>query len=109
MIYISPNNEYPRHYGDIQLENPSWNLGDDLPEGWRAVSETEMPGLAENEIAEEGFPIEANGVMTQNWIIRSLTEKEIEQRNAPKTAKQKLISLGLTEFEVEALTRGLIR
>jgi hypothetical protein len=109
MIYISPENEYPRHYGDIQLANPNWKLGDDLPEGWVQVAEAERPTPGADQVAYEDFPIEVDGVMTQNWVVRDMTQEEIDRRDAPKRAKEKLIALGLTEAEVEALLRGLVR
>jgi len=107
MIYINPQGEYPRHIGDIQLEHPNFQEGDALPEGWVKVEEAERPTPGENQIAYEGQPEEVDGVMTQNWIVRDMTQKEIDRRDAPKRAKEKLIALGLTEAEVEALVRGL--
>jgi hypothetical protein len=109
MIYISPDNEYPRHYGDIQLANPTWKLGDDLPEGWVQVAESPRPEPGVDEVTVEGFPIEVEGLMTQNWVLRDMTAEEIERRDAPANAKAKLIALGLTEAEIEALVRGLVR
>ena len=109
MLYISPNNEYPRHAGDIMLSSPKWKAGDPLPEGWSHVTESERPETGVNQIAYEDFPIEVDGVMTQNWVVRDMTAKEIERRDAPKRAKEKLIALGLTEAEVSALVRGLVR
>lgn len=108
MIYISPNNEYPRHYGDIMLDAPGWNLGDELPEGWHKVAETEMPTAGLDQIVIESEPKEIKGVWTQQWIVREMTPEEIERRDAPKRAKEKLIALGLTEAEVDALSRGLV-
>jgi len=107
MIYISPNNEYPRHYGDIQAENPNWELGNDLPEGWVQVAEAERPEPQADKVIFEDFPVDVDGVMTQNWQVRDMTPEEIERRDAPITARQKLIDLGLTEVEIEALVRGL--
>ena len=37
-----------------------------------------------------------------------MTAEEIEKRDAPKTARAKLVALGLTDLEVEALARGLV-
>jgi len=108
MIYINPAGEYPRHIGDIQLEYPDFKVGDKLPDGWIEVIETGRPTPVENKIIYEGYPEEINGVMTQNWVIRDMTPEEIEKKEAPKTAKEKLIALGLTEVEVEALVSGLI-
>ena len=107
MIYISPNNEYPRHIGDIQLEHPQFKEGDALPDGWVKVEETDRPTVGTDQIAYEDFPVEVDGVMTQNWVVRDMTQEEIDRRDAPKRAKEKLIELGLTEAEVEALVRGL--
>lgn len=107
-MYINPNNEYPRFYGDIQLENPNWNLGDELPDGWTEVQQTPAPETGEYEIAYEEFPVEQDGVFIQNWTVRPMTAEEKERRDAPKTARQKLKNLGLTEVEIDALLRGLI-
>jgi hypothetical protein len=109
MIYISPENEYPRHIGDIMLAAPKWKAGDPLPEGWVQVVEADRPQVGTDQIAYEDFPIEVDGVMTQNWVVRDMTAEEIERRDAPANAKAKLIALGLTESEVNALVRGLVR
>lgn len=106
MIYISPANEYPRHIGDIQLEHPDWKPENPLPEGWKKVEEAPRPTVKETEVAFEGFPVEVKGVWIQNWEVRELTAEELERRNAPKTAREKLKALGLTDIEIEALTRG---
>lgn len=107
MIYISPENEYPRHIGDIQLEHPDFKEGDALPEGWVKVEEAERPTPSTDQIVYEDFPVEVDGVMTQNWKVRDMTPEEIERRDAPKTAREKLKALGLTDVEIEALIRGL--
>ena len=109
MIYINPKGEYPRHIGDIQLEHPDFKEGDTLPEGWVKVQQAERPAVGTDELVYEGFPNEVNGEFVQNWQVRDMTAEEIERRDAPQTAKQKLIDLGLTEFEVQALLRGLVR
>ena len=107
MLFISPRDEYPRHYGDIQLEHPDWKLGDALPEGWVQVAYAEKPLLGVNETYEEQFPIDVDGVKTQNFVVRAMTEEEIERRDAPETARQKLLDLGLTDIEIDALIRRL--
>lgn len=108
MLYISPENEYPRHIGDIKIQNPSWKEGEPLPTGWVEVKELFIPEVGENEIWYEEFPIEIDGVMTQNFKVRAMTAEEIERRDAPKTAKEKLMALGLSGAEIQALVRGLI-
>lgn len=109
MIYISPAGEYPRHYGDIMLDAPGWKLGDELPEGWHKVEETEPPTPGTDQLVIEDAPKEIKGVWTQQWLVRDMTAEEIERRDAPQTAKAKLLELGLTEVEIEALIRGLVR
>lgn len=108
MFFISPENEWPRYIGDIQLEHPDFTEGADLPDGWIAVEETEPPTVSEGQIFEQAQPTEVDGVMTQQWLVRDLTPEEIARRNAPETARAKLIELGLTEYEIQALSNGLI-
>jgi len=109
MLYINPENEYPRHIGDVQLAKPSFKEGDALPTGWTKVEESERPTAGTDQVTVEDTPVEVKGVMTQQWLIRDLTEAELERRDAPANAKAKLIDLGLTEAEVDALVRGLVR
>jgi hypothetical protein len=108
-IYINPNGDYPRHIGDIKLDSPSWIEGQDLPEGWKAVVESSYPLISADEIAEETFPVLTDGVYVQTFNVRLLTSDEIARRDAPITAKAKLIALGLTDVEIQAILMGLIR
>lgn len=109
MLYISPDNQYPRHIGDIQLEHPDYQKGDPLPEGWRPVEEVRKPVVEGDFVAYEGLPEEVDGVLSQVWETRPMTEEEIARRDAPKTGKAKLKKLGLTDAEIEALAKGLVR
>lgn len=108
MQLINPQGEYPRHIGDLQLEHSNWQIGDPLPEGWVEVADATMPEPQADQIVYEDFPVEIDGVMTQNWQVRAMTAEEMERRDAPETAKAKLMALGLSEVEIEALVRGLI-
>lgn len=107
MLFISADNEYPRYIGDVQLVDPAYEYGNALPEGWREVVEVQNPAYEEGKVLELGEPVEIDGVLTQTWINRDMTAEEIERRDAPITAKAKLIALGLTELEVQALSYGL--
>ena len=109
MLYINSANEYPRHIGDVQLAKPSFKYGDALPTGWTKVEESERPTAGTDKVTVEGAPAEVDGVMTQSWTVRDLTQEELDRRNAPANAKAKLIALGLTEAEVSALVQGLVR
>lgn len=107
LIFIDPNGNYPRFIGDIVLENPSWTIGNSLPPGWILVAETVPPEVTSTQILEESFPELVDGIHTQKWTVRSKTEQELALDQAAQTARQKLIDLGLTEAEINALTRGL--
>ena len=109
MIYINPENEYPRHIGDVQLAKPGFKDGDALPTGWVKVEESDRPTAGVDKVTVEGTPAEVDGVMTQTWTVRDLTQAELDRRDAPANAKAKLMQLGLTEAEVDALVRGLVR
>jgi len=109
MLYINAKGEYPRHAGDVQLDKPSFKEGDALPTGWIKVEESERPRAGADKVTVEGAPKEVDGVMTQQWVVRDFTQAELDRREAPANAKAKLIALGLTELEVDALVRGLVR
>jgi hypothetical protein len=102
-MYVSPENTYPNFIGDILLQNPEWMEGDPLPAGWHKVIEVNPPDISKDEHIEESFPQIVNAQYTQSFLVRPLTEEEINFRDAPKTAREKLKALGLTELEVEAI------
>lgn len=108
MLYISPENEYPRHIGDIQAANPEWDANSDLPIGWIAVQSAEPPTVLDGQMLQELFPQEISGAWVQVWAVRDMTADEIEARNAPITAKQRLKSLGFSDLEIQAIGRGLL-
>ena len=91
------------------LENPGWELGQELPQGWKQVQQTELPEFGPNEIPYEDFPKEIAGTWTQQWSVREMTQEELDRKVAPETAKSKLLELGLNEAEIQALALGLIR
>lgn len=107
LIFIDPNGNYPRFVGDMIIENVGWAVGDPIPAGWTLVAETAPPTTSSNQILEESFPEIIDGVYTQKWVVREKNEQELALDQAAQTARQKLINLGLTEAEVDALARGL--
>jgi len=109
MLYINADNEYPRHIGDIQLVSPNFVEGNTLPKGWQGVTETARPIPGKDKLSVEAFPVEVDGVMTQSWTVRKMTADELARRDAPANARAKLIELGLTDLEVNALVAGLVR
>lgn len=108
-MYIDTNtNTYPLYPGDVLLVAPTWALGDPLPTGWHSVEPTEPPVISEAQTYYEVAPLVVDGIYTQSWGIRDLTETELESRMAPFTAREKLKTVvGLTDAEIEALVRGL--
>ena len=109
MIYVSKLGEYPRHIGDLQLVIDGWQEGDALPEGWQAVAETERPAAGTDQLTYDSGPVDVDGVLSQGWTIRNLTSEELARRDAPATAKAKLVALGFTDAEISALVEGLVR
>lgn len=110
MVLINPQGEYPRHIGDLLLAHPDWKDGDPLPNGWQKVEYAdELPSRGQDEVIYEAEPTLVNGKLMQTFKVRPMTVEELERRDAPKTAKQKLMGLGLSEAEIEALTKGLVR
>jgi len=76
MIFISPNNEYPRFQGDIKIAHPSWNETISLPNGWIVVLKTKVPMIESNQAVDELFPEDLNGEYFQRFIVRNLTARE---------------------------------
>jgi len=109
MIFISPENEYPRHKGDIQDQYPEWDFGQPLPDGWKQVELVEQPNKKSTELIYEEFPKLVDGVYYQNWQVRSMTEDELALRNAPSTVKAKLKGLGFSDIEILAMLEGLVK
>jgi hypothetical protein len=79
-LFISPNNEYPRHIGDVKLQHPSYQEGTSLPVGWHPVTLIEQPEIGVDEITEEMFPELTETGYVQKWNVRALTEEEIARR-----------------------------
>jgi hypothetical protein len=106
MPYISPNNEYPRYPGDIQIENPEWNVEDPLPSGWIFVNETSPPEIEPGQTYESASPEEIDGEWFHAWTVRDLTELELMVLNAPRTAREKLVALGFSDAEIQAIAQN---
>lgn len=103
MPYMSPNKEYPRYPGDIQLEHPEWSVEAPLPEGWVFVEDTTPPSTGLGQTLYVGEPEQIDGIWKQSWLVRDLTPEELEIIDAPRTAKEKLVSLGFSEAEILAI------
>lgn len=109
MKYIAPDGTYPLYYGDIMLAHKGWKKGDPLPEGWIHVAPAPAPVAGEYQVLEAGEPIEIDGVMTEVWNVREMTQEERDVKDAPLIARQKLIDAGFSEEEIEALISSLVK
>lgn len=108
MLYIDPNGNFPRYYGDIMSANEGWSLGDPLPEGWRLVADAPAPEYGDDEAFIDGEPAIIDGVLTRTFVIRKLTAEELEAKTAPITAREKLLALNFSDAEITAIARGII-
>lgn len=101
MYLINPNNEYPRHIGDLQAEHPNWQPGQDLPDGWIEVLPGEPPTPNYKQYVKE-MPLAQNeqGQWIRQFKLATIAKDEIpdaetlahimavraqiEQENAPQ-------------------------
>lgn len=75
-LYINPNQEYPRHIGDILLDHPDFD-GINLPEGWKPVAYSQRPTVEDYQVVLEVFPELIDGQYVQAWYVRDLTVEEM--------------------------------
>lgn len=95
MIFIKNGSEYPLYLGDLELENPAWELGQALPEGWSAVTETLPPEAPENGAVTETTPQLIDGVWTQSWETKIFTDQEITLLAEEEQKVRQKFSFGL--------------
>lgn len=105
-MYISPEGDFPRYIGDIMLRNPEWKEGDQLPDGWHKITESEPPQVSAEETAYVSAVEEKDGKHVLVWASRALTPEELEIKNARQNLKNKLDSLELSKEEVGMIIRG---
>ena len=103
MIYISPDNEYPRHPGDIMIDHPEWQIGDPLPEGWTEVAPGTIPDITDTQIWEEVEPALVDGTMTRQFTVRELTADELAQRELARIRNKVMNGEPLTADEAALL------
>lgn len=108
MFFIDSDGNYPKFIADVQTEIPGWEEGQALPANWKLVEESEVPVAGENQKIVEGYPSEVDGSWKRTWSVVDMNEEELEIKNAPSSARSKLISLGFTNQEINAISRGLV-
>jgi hypothetical protein len=70
-------NEYPRHVGDIELDPVGI-------ENYAQVTWVNKPDYnTELQRCYEGIPILLNGIWYMTWIVRDVTQEEIDLANKP--------------------------
>jgi hypothetical protein len=106
MIFINPENEYPRFIGDLQLEHEDWQIGDALPEGWVEVLPSELPEHdSATETIEELAPVKRNGKFYQAFQKRNRTTEELNWLKREAIKAKIWSGEPLTAEEAEFLTR----
>jgi hypothetical protein len=75
--------EYPRYEGDIRSEHP--DITEDqtwpnfpCPDTYAVVTQTSMPVVGAGQVCFETEPVQIDGVWTQTWGVRDLTQEEID-------------------------------
>lgn len=99
-MYISPEGDYPLYTLDVKLADPTWSEGEDLPQGWNVVHDSPLPEFAEDEIIEDGRPVEIDGKFYRSFNIKkkitlpsssTSIEKVVEKFNASGLTEPNLI------------------
>lgn len=69
MLFVGPNEAYPRYLGDLLLVSPEWNSRKKLPDGWERVYEVDPPSH-KNGMLKELMPQRLeDGKLYQSWIV----------------------------------------
>jgi hypothetical protein len=78
MYLINPNNEYPRHIGDLLAEHPDWTETEPLPDGWIEVLPGELPLPTYKQFVRE-LPIaqNENGQWVRQFELADLPADQI--------------------------------
>lgn len=104
-FYNTVTKEYPIWLGDAQIDNPEWDGNIENPPTNLVWVEDVIPEMVPNKMLEELEPRQVDGVWVREFAYRDLTTEEVERRDAPANAKAKLLALGLTEAEIQAISR----
>ena len=73
---VKSTGEYPMHFGDIIIRYPD-ATEDNIPDELALVIETPKPNKNEDQGIYESAPLQINGVWTQQWLVRDLTNEEV--------------------------------
>jgi hypothetical protein len=82
MIFIfEETGSYPLFMGDVQILYPN-ATPDNLPKGFAIVTQTQAPAYEYGKTVYEIAPIQIEGVWTQQWEKRDMTEAELNAYKA---------------------------
>ena len=108
-LYNTQTKEFPIFLGDAQVANPGWDGDINNPPAPLVWVADAAPEQRENKVVVDAEPKLVDGVWTRQYTYRDYTAEELEQINAPITARAKLAALGFSEAEIKALVFGLLR
>ena len=77
---VKSTREYPIHFGDIVIRYPD-ATEENIPEDIALVLETSKPSISDGQGVYETSPIEIDSSWVQQWIVRTLTQEEIDNLN----------------------------
>jgi len=70
-------NEYPRHIGDIEIDDIGM-------EDFAVVQWVDSPQYdTKVQTCYEGAPVQVDGIWRMTWIVRDLSQEEIDLANRP--------------------------
>ena len=99
--------EYPRHQGDILIEHPEIptdQLGDTFPcpSTYAVVARVAVPECYDHtKTVEQLPPVQIDGVWTQQFLVRDMTEEELQKYAIQFAEMQRLIALQEAAREAE--------
>lgn len=97
MAYINIDTmEYPRHPGDVELD-PTAN--------WQEVQSSDLPTYEEGQIVYETMPENVDGIWKQAWVVRDMTQEEIESREIENIKMKVFNNIALSQEEAQRLTQ----
>lgn len=81
LLYIVNGIDYPRHIGDLLLAHPTYQDGEDLPDGWEVVKKNTPPEADAEFYYVEGTPELTDSGWVQTWVKLSTSTIEYVPRN----------------------------
>lgn len=87
ILIFEETQAYPLYIGDVQIIYPN-ATEERLPDGFSVVQETQAPEREHGKTIYEIAPLKINGIWTQQWEKRDMTEQELESYESMAQAIQ---------------------